>query len=92
MAIIYEIGWNRKISGEWGFNSYSDGHKREWNIDNTGYGVIFMPHRIEGFCLEGYVEEWKWRLIDDYIRRLNEEKQHIDYRIEKLERMKKNED
>ena len=91
MAIVYDVGWHRKLTGEWFFNSYSDGYEREWDIDDTGYGVIFLPSRIEGYCLEGHVEEWKSRLIDDYIRRLNEEKWHIEDRIEKLEKMKKEE-
>lgn len=73
--ILSEVSWLKNDKNEWVFNQYCDEQDREWDRVDTGFLVLCAPHRIFGYCCKGHEEEWKFRLINEYIKKCND---HIE--------------
>lgn len=82
---ISNVEWSKDLKGKWNFRSSCDGEDRK---STKGYLVIGSPNRIYGYCPEGKEEVWKKKLLDDYIKNLEDEKAKIDEVITEIKTLK----
>lgn len=74
---LVKIAWIKENDG-WKFYQ-SPVEKTSWGMKDTGFLTnSWTPDQITGFCVAGHEEEWKLRLITEYINKCDVQHERIN--------------